>query len=117
VVVGVYELSAIKGAKAHYKGPKSKVHAILKVYIERGEIPEALRSDAWLIRQNALRLLSALEAFLLRFNAPETVLRAKILALRLEYGAPEQLCPLLQLDGVGIKQATQLYTQGIRSAV
>ena len=115
VVVRRNELSAIKGAKAHYKGPKSKVHAILKVYIERGEIPEALRSDAWLIRQNALRLLSALEAFLLRFNAPETVLRAKILALRLEYGAPEQLCPLLQLDGVGIKQATQLYTQGIRS--
>jgi len=74
-----------------------------------------LRSDAWLIRQNALRLLSALEAFLLRFNAPETVLRAKILALRLEYGAPEKLCPLLQLDGVGIKQATQLYAQGIRS--
>jgi hypothetical protein len=87
----------------------------LKVYIERGEVPETLRSDAWLIRQNALRLLSALEAFLLRFNAPETVLRAKILALRLEYGAQEQLCPLLQLDGVGIKQATQLYAQGIRS--
>ncbi|MGZ4925490.1 MAG: DEAD/DEAH box helicase [Halobacteriota archaeon] len=115
VVVRRNELSAIKGAQAHYKGPKSKVHAILKVYIERGEVPEALRSDAWLIRQNALRLLSALEAFLLRFNTPETVLRAKILALRLEYGAPEQLCPLLQLDGVGIKQATQLYTQGIRS--
>jgi ssDNA-binding Zn-finger/Zn-ribbon topoisomerase 1 len=87
----------------------------LKAYIERGEVPEVLRSDAWLIRQNALRLLSALEAFLLRFNAPETVLRAKILALRLEYGAPEKLCPLLQLDGVGIKQATQLYAQGIRS--
>jgi hypothetical protein len=59
--------------------------------------------------------LSALEAFLLLFNAPETVLRARILALRLEYGAPEELCPLLQLDGVGIKQATQLYAQGIKS--
>ena len=57
VVVRRNELSAIKGAQAHYKGPKSKVHAILKVYIERGEVPEALRSDAWLIRQNALRLL------------------------------------------------------------
>ena len=115
VVVRRNELSAIKGAQAHYTGPKSKIYAILKAYIERGEVPEVLRSDAWLIRQNALRLLSALEAFLLRFNAPETVLRAKILALRLEYGAPEQLCPLLQLDGVGIKQATQLYAQGIRS--
>jgi hypothetical protein len=115
VVVRRNELSAIKGAQAHYTGPKSKIYAILKAYIERGEVPEVLRSDAWLIRQNALRLLSALEAFLLRFNAPETVLRAKILALRLEYGAPEKLCPLLQLDGVGIKQATQLYAQGIRS--
>src|SRR5665811_2089782 len=49
------------------------------------------------------------------FNTPETVLRARILALRLEYGAPEELCSLLQLDGVGIKQATQQHSQGVRS--
>jgi len=60
-------------------------------------------------------LLSALEAFIERFNAPETVLRARILALRVEYGAPEELCSLLQLDGIGIKQATQLHAQGVRS--
>jgi len=109
------EVSAIKRTQPSYHGHKSKVLAILDAYIERGEVTEVLRSDAWLIRQNALRLLSALEAFLLLFNAPETVLRARILALRLEYGAPEELCPLLQLDGVGIKQATQLYAQGIKS--
>jgi hypothetical protein len=115
VVVRRNELSAIKRAQSPYRGPKSKVHAILNAYIERGEAPEVLRSDAWLIRQNALRLLSALEAFLLRFNTPESVLRARTLALRLEYGAPEELCPLLQLDGLGVKQASQLYAVGVRS--
>ena len=59
--------------------------------------------------------LSALEAFIERFNAPETVLRTRILQLRLEYGAPEELCSLLQLDGIGIKQATQLHAQGVQS--
>lgn len=115
VVVRRNEISAIKRAQSSYQGHKSKVRAILDAYIERGEVTETLRSDAWLIRQNALRLLSALEAFIERFNSPEIVLRARILALRLEYGAPEELCSLLQLDGVGIKQATQLHTQGIRS--
>jgi len=115
VVVRRNELSTIKRAQSRHKGPVAKVYAILSTYIERGEVPEALRGDAWLIRQNALRLLSALQAFLLRFNAPETVLRARILGLRLEYGAPEGLCPLLQLDGVGIKQATQLHARGVRS--
>jgi len=115
VVVRRNEVSAIKRTQSSYHGQNSKVLAILDAYIERGEVAEVLKSDAWLIRQNALRLLSALEAFLLRFYAPETVLRARILALRLEYGAPEELCPLLQLDGVGIKQATQLYAQGITS--
>ena len=115
VVVRRNELSTIKRAQSRHKGPVAKVYAILNTYIERGDVPEALRSDAWLIRQNALRLLSALQAFLLRFNAPETVLRGRILALRLEYGAPEELCPLLQLDGVGIKQASQLHARGVRS--
>jgi len=115
VVVRRNEVSAIKRTQSSYQGHKSKVRAILDTYIGRGEIAEALRSDAWLIRQNALRLLSALEAFIERFNAPETVLRARILALRVEYGAPEELCSLLQLDGVGIKQATQLHAQGVRS--
>lgn len=115
VVVRRNEVATIKRARTQHTGPRAKVYAVLKAYIERGEVPEALRSDAWLIRQNALRLLSALCAFLLRFNAPQAVLRARILSLRLEYGAPEELCPLLQLEGVGIKQATQLYEQGVRS--
>jgi replicative superfamily II helicase len=115
VVVRRNEVSAIKRTQSSYQGHKSKVRAILDTYIGRGEIAEALRSDAWLIRQNALRLLSALKAFLERFNAPETVLRARILELRLEYGAPEELCALLQLDGLGIKQATLLHAQGVKS--
>jgi replicative superfamily II helicase len=115
VVVRRNEVSAIKRTQSSYQGHKSKVRAILDTYIGRGEIAEALRSDAWLIRQNALRLLSALKAFLERFNTPETVLRARILELRLEYGAPEELCSLLQLDGLGIKQATQLHAHGVQS--
>ena len=115
VVVRRNELATIKRMLPSYNGAKSKVRAILRAYIERGEVPEVLRSDAWLIKQNALRLLSALEAFLFRFNTPESVLRAKILALRVEYGAPEELCPLLQLDGLGVKQASQLYAAGVRA--
>ncbi|MGZ4864470.1 MAG: DEAD/DEAH box helicase [Halobacteriota archaeon] len=115
VVVRRNEVSAIKRTQSSYQGHKSKVRSILDTYIGRGEIAEALKSDAWLIRQNALRLLSALEAFIERFNAPETVLRTRILALRLEYGASEELSSLLQLDGIGIKQATQLHAQGVRS--
>jgi replicative superfamily II helicase len=116
VVVRRNEISAIKRVQSRYQGHSSKVRAILDAYIERGEVTEALRSDAWLIRQNALRLLSALAAFIERFNSPATVLRVRILALRLEYGAPEELCSLLQLDGVGIKQATHLRQLGIGSA-
>ncbi|MGZ7207155.1 MAG: DEAD/DEAH box helicase [Halobacteriota archaeon] len=115
VVVRRNELATIKRAQTRHTGPKAKVYAVLNAYIKRGEVPEALRSDAWIIRQNALRLLSALSAFLIRFNAPHAIARARILALRLEYGAPEELCPLLQLEGIGIKQATQLYEQGVRS--
>jgi replicative superfamily II helicase len=115
VVVRRNEIAAIKRAQSGYQGHKSKVRAILDAYIERGEVTEALRSDAWLIRQNALRLLSALEAFIERFNSPSTISRVRVLALRLEYGAPEELCSLLQLDGVGMKQATHLHTLGIKS--
>ena len=115
VVVRRNEISAIKRTQSRYQGHKSKVRAILDAYIERGEVTEALRADAWLIRQNALRLLSALAAFIERFNSPATVLRVRILALRLEYGSPEELCSLLQLEGVGIKQAIHLHKLGIRS--
>lgn len=115
VVIRRNEASAVKRALTGQKGAKSKVLAILKAYMEKGEVPEELRSDAWIIKQNAMRLFSALEAFLLEFNAPESVQRAKVLALRLEYGGPEELCPLLQLEGIGIKQATALFARGVRT--
>jgi len=115
VVIRRNEASAVKRALTGHKGAKSKVLAILKAYMEKGEVPDELRSDAWIIKQNAMRLFSALEAFLLEFNAPESVQRAKVLALRLEYGAPEELCPLLQLEGIGIKQATALFARGVRT--
>jgi replicative superfamily II helicase len=115
VVLRRNEASAVKRALTGLKGAKSKVLAILLAYMEKGEVPEELRSDAWIIKQNAMRLFSALEAFLLTFNAPESVQRAKVLALRLEYGAPEDLCPLLQLEGIGIKVASALFARGVRT--
>ncbi len=39
----------------------------------------------------------------------------KYLALRLEYGAPEDLCPLLQLESIGIKVASALFARGVRT--
>jgi replicative superfamily II helicase len=115
VVLRRNEASAVKRALVGHNGAKSKVLAILLAYMEKGEVPEELRSDAWIIKQNAMRLFSALEAFLLTFNAPESVQRAKVLALRLEYGAREELCPLLQLEGIGIKAASTLFARDVRT--
>jgi len=94
-------------------GPR-KVLAILRASMDRAT-PAELRSDAWIIRQNALRLLAALRAFLDQFaGAPSANLACRA-AARVEHGVSADAVGLTALDGVGSGRASRLASEGIRS--
>ncbi len=78
-----------------------------------GTTPTELRSDAWVIRQNALRLLSALRAFLDRFAGPEAANRARRLEARIENGVSAEAAGLTAIDGIGPGRASKLASEGI----
>src|SRR5699024_2163261 len=61
-------ISGVVGSGGDLEPGTRKVLAILESS-RRGSTPSELRSDAWVIRQNALRLLAALRAFLDRFGS------------------------------------------------
>ncbi|WP_435100828.1 DEAD/DEAH box helicase [Halarchaeum sp. P4] len=94
-------------------GPR-KVLAILYGSM-RGSTPPELRSDAWVIRQNALRLLAALAEFLERFEEPAGANLAHRLEARIETGVPAEAVELTALDGVGSGRAHRLADEGITS--
>ncbi|WP_247005707.1 DEAD/DEAH box helicase [Halorientalis litorea] len=94
-------------------GPR-KVLAILRASMDRAT-PAELRSDAWIIRQNALRLLAALRAFLDQFaGAPSANLACRA-AARVEHGVSADAVGLTALDGVGSGRASRLASERIRS--
>jgi len=78
-------------------GPR-KVYAILRGSMD-GSVPGELRSDAWVIRQNALRLLAALGAFFERYDDPHGANVAARLEARIDNGVPEVAVGLTALDG------------------
>ncbi|WP_290816675.1 DEAD/DEAH box helicase [Halovivax sp.] len=94
-------------------GPR-KVLAILISAMD-GPTPSELGSDAWVIRQNALRLLAALRAFLDRFDGPESANRARRVEARIENGVSEPAVGLTAIDGVGAGRASKLAKEGITS--
>ena len=94
-------------------GPR-KVLAILESST-RGSTPSELRSDAWVIRQNALRLLAALGAFLDRFGSAWEANRACRVAARIENGVDEDAVALTAIDGVGPGRASKLASSGIET--
>lgn len=73
-----------------------------------GEIPGALRSDGWAIKQNADRLLGALRAACRAFDRPRVELLACRLAHRIEYGVPEDAVAFTAIDGIGGRRALRL---------
>ncbi|GGN11929.1 DEAD/DEAH box helicase [Halarchaeum nitratireducens] len=81
----------------------------------RGSTPPELRSDAWVIRQNALRLLAALAEFLERFDEPDGANLAHRLEARIDTGVPAEAVELTALDGVGAGRAHRLVDEGITS--
>ncbi|SDC67244.1 DEAD/DEAH box helicase [Natrinema hispanicum] len=89
-----------------------KVLAILRGAAS-GSTPAELRSDAWVIRQNATRLVSALEAFLDRFVGPHASNLARRVEARIENGVAEDAVGLTAIDGVGPGRASKLAKEGL----
>ncbi|WP_121821169.1 DEAD/DEAH box helicase [Halostella salina] len=94
-------------------GPR-KVLAILRSSMT-GSTPSELRSDAWVIRQNAVRLLSALRSFLERFADPHAAALARRVEARVEHGVSERAVGLTAIDGVGSGRASKLASEGIET--
>ncbi|MFB6157950.1 MAG: DEAD/DEAH box helicase [Haloferacaceae archaeon] len=94
-------------------GPR-KVLAILRASMA-DSTPADLRSDAWVIRRNALRLLAALRAFLDRFAGPRRANLARRIAARVEHGVSGDAVGLTAVDGVGSGRARTLAGAGFRT--
>jgi replicative superfamily II helicase len=91
-----------------------KVLAILEASMT-GSTPSELRSDAWVIRQNALRLLAALREFLDRFTGPRAANLASRVEARVEHGVGRDAVGLTAIDGIGSGRASTLATGGLNS--
>jgi len=89
-----------------------KVFAILRSSMD-GSTPAELRSDAWVIRQNALRLLSALRAFLAEFSDPVAANLARRVEARVEHGVSAEAVGLTAVDGIGSGRASKLAVEGL----
>ncbi|TYL39433.1 DEAD/DEAH box helicase [Natronococcus pandeyae] len=89
-----------------------KVLAILRGAAS-GSVPGELRSDAWVIRQNATRLVSALGAFLDRLAGPQAANLARRVEARIENGVAEDAVGLTAIDGVGPGRASKLSKEGL----
>ncbi|WP_132058900.1 DEAD/DEAH box helicase [Halorussus amylolyticus] len=89
-----------------------KVLAILRSSMT-GTTPGELRSDAWVITTNGLRLLAALRAFLERFDRPRAANLARRTEARIDHGISGDAVGLTAIDGVGSGRASKLATEGI----
>ncbi|MEF8838168.1 MAG: DEAD/DEAH box helicase [Haloarculaceae archaeon] len=108
-------VDAVVGADHHDLDPgQRKVLAILRAGMD-GSTPSALNSDAWVIRQNAERLLAACRAFLDRFAGPRAANLASRLGARIETGLSEDAVGLTAIDGVGASRARTLAAAGLDS--
>ena len=89
-----------------------KVLAILQASMD-DRVPSGLRSDAWVIKQNALRLLAALHAFADRFAGPRAANLVRRIEARVEHGVSREADGLTAIDGVGAGRAETLATGGL----
>ncbi len=90
-----------------------KVLAILCSTAASGQPPADLRSDAWVIKRNATRLLSALGAFLDRLASPHAANLARRVEARVENGVSADAVGLTAIDGVGAGRASKLSKEGL----
>jgi len=82
-----------------------------------GTTPAALRSDAWIIEQNALRLLAALRAVVDRFAGAAEANLIRRLEARVETGVSGDAVGLTAIDGVGASRTRSLAAAGYESPV
>ncbi len=95
-------------------GGSAKVRAILAGLIG-GTLPDELRGDAWAIKQNASRLLSAFSRFCEEFSGATLSRKVKMVSLQIEKGIPEEAVELASIEGVGERSLELLMNGGIRS--
>ena len=108
-------INAVLGGQnvaADLGGGGRKVLAVLRASIA-GSTPQELRSDAWVVRQNALRLLGALRAFLARFAGPEAANCARRVEARIEHGVSPDAVSLTAISGVGPGRASKLASRDV----
>ncbi|MEF8779123.1 MAG: DEAD/DEAH box helicase [Haloferacaceae archaeon] len=106
--------ATLSGLDTSLEGGNRKVLAILHAGME-DSIPADLRADAWVIRQNALRLLAALSEFLDRFAGPRAANLARRVEARVEHGVSRAAVPLTAIEGVGAGRAERLASAGFES--
>ena len=91
-----------------------KVLAIIRASMD-GTTPSELRSDAWVIRQNALRLLAAQRAFLRELGSPAAANLACRVEARVEHGVGSDAVGLTAVEGVGPGRARKLAAEGFNT--
>ncbi|PSQ05333.1 DEAD/DEAH box helicase [Halobacteriales archaeon QS_6_71_20] len=94
------------------EGGNRKVLAILHAAV-RGSTPSDLRSDAWIIRQNALRLLAALREFADAFAGARAANLVSRVEARVEHGVKREAVGLTAIQGVGSGRAERLSAGGL----
>ena len=80
-----------------------------------GTTPSELSGDAWVIRQNALRLLAALQAFCDRFADLRATNRISRIEGRVEYGVSDDAVGLTAISGIGPGRASKLASKDLTS--
>ena len=107
-------VSAVVGSDApeELDAGQRKVLAILRSGMT-GTTPTELKSDAWVIRQNALRLLAALRDFLDNLAPGRFANLACRVEARVEHGVSDDAVGLTAIDGVGSGRAGKLAAAGL----
>jgi replicative superfamily II helicase len=106
--------SVLTGVDTSLEGGNRKVLAICRASMT-GSTPSDLRSDAWVIRQNALRLLAALREFLDTFSGPRAANLVRRVEARVEHGVSRDAVGLTAVDGIGSRRAGRLSSAGLRT--
>ncbi|MCD1293411.1 ATP-dependent helicase [Methanocella sp. CWC-04] len=110
------ESGSVKSLAGMDLGPGgiAKVRAILNGYINR-DVPDELKSDAWAIKQNASRLLSAFARFCEEYSSPVLSRKVKMVSVQIDKGVTEEAVSLASVPGVGDRSLDILFKGGIGS--
>lgn len=106
--------AALSGRGGDLDAGERKVLAILRGAMT-GTTPSELSGDAWVIRQNALRLLASFHAFCERFADPRTANLVARIEGRVEYGVSDDAVGLTAVSGIGPGRASKLAGGGLTS--